>query len=75
MPSGKASESRAFQSPSRYIQGPGEIRNLPKFAAQYGKTALAMMGMCREIFRLPLCEMEESNRERLRKVLADYDLL
>lgn len=43
MPSGKASESRAFQSPSRYIQGPGEIRNLPKFAAQYGKTALAMI--------------------------------
>ena len=39
------------------------------------KTALAMMGKCREILRLPLCEMEESNRERLRKVLADYDLL
>ena len=29
MPSGKAKESRAFQSPSRYIQGPGELRNLP----------------------------------------------
>ena len=39
------------------------------------KTALAMMGRCREIFRLPLCEMEEANRERLREVLAAYDLL
>ena len=39
------------------------------------KTALAMMGRCREIFRLPLCEMEEANRERLREVLSAYDLL
>ncbi len=43
MPSGKASESRAFQAPSRYIQGPGEIKNLPVFAANYGKTALAII--------------------------------
>lgn len=39
------------------------------------KTALAMMGRCREIFRLPLCEMEESNRARLREVLARYGLV
>ena len=39
------------------------------------KTALAMMGKCREIFRLPLCEMEESNRVRLQKVLAQYALV
>lgn len=43
MPSGKASESRAFQAPSRYIQGPGEFKNLPVFAANYGKTALAII--------------------------------
>ena len=43
MPAGKANESRAFQSPSRYVQGPGEIRNLPVFAAKYGKTALAII--------------------------------
>lgn len=43
MPSGKAKESRAFQSPSRYIQGPGELRNLPVFAANYGPTALAII--------------------------------
>lgn len=43
MPSGKAKESRAFGSPSRYIQGPGEIENLPVFAANYGDTALAII--------------------------------
>ena len=43
MPAGKANESRAFQSPSRYVQGPGEIKNLPVFAAKYGKTALAII--------------------------------
>lgn len=39
------------------------------------KTALAMMGKCREIFRLPLCEMEESNRVRLQRVLTQYALV
>lgn len=43
MPAGKAKEARAFGSPSRYIQGPGEIRNLPRFAANYGKTALLII--------------------------------
>ena len=43
MPSGKAKEARAFGSPSRYIQGPGEINNLPEFAANYGNTALAII--------------------------------
>lgn len=43
MPSGKAKESRAFGSPSRYIQGPGELNNLPRFAANYGNTALAII--------------------------------
>lgn len=43
MPSGKAKEARAFGSPSRYIQGPGELRSLPKFAANYGNTALAII--------------------------------
>ena len=38
------------------------------------KTALAMMGFCQERFRLPMCEMEEANRARLRAVLAEYGL-
>ena len=35
------------------------------------KTALAMMGKIKEEFRLPLCEMSETNREKLRKTLKD----
>lgn len=39
------------------------------------KTALSMMGFCQEQFRLPMCEMEEENRARLRAVLAEYGLV
>ena len=39
------------------------------------KTALALMGYCREIFRLPMCEMEPENREKLKGVLAEYHLI
>ncbi len=39
------------------------------------KTALAMMGKIKEEFRLPLCEMSEANKEKLRKTLKDYGLI
>jgi 4-hydroxy-tetrahydrodipicolinate synthase len=39
------------------------------------KTALALMGKIREEFRLPLCEMSEANREKLRKTLKDFGLI
>lgn len=39
------------------------------------KTALSLMGYCQEIFRLPLCEMEPENREKLKTVLTEYKLL
>ena len=39
------------------------------------KTALAMKGMCREVFRLPMCSMEDANREKLRKVLKGMKIL
>lgn len=39
------------------------------------KTALSMMGCCQDILRLPLCEMEEGSRQRLREVLAEYGLV
>ena len=39
------------------------------------KTAMSMMGYCQERFRLPMCEMEEENRARLRAVLAEYGLV
>ena len=39
------------------------------------KTALATMGHCQEIFRLPMCEMEPENREKLKTVLREYGLI
>ncbi len=39
------------------------------------KTALAMMGKIREEFRLPLCEMAEGNRQKLKKTLDEFRLL
>jgi len=39
------------------------------------KEALAMMGMIELDFRLPMCPLLESNREALRKVLAEYNLI
>lgn len=39
------------------------------------KTALALMGYCQESFRLPMCEMEPENREKLKAVLAEYGLI
>ena len=39
------------------------------------KTALAIMGHCQEIFRLPMCEMEPENREKLKGVLKEYGLI
>jgi len=39
------------------------------------KAALAMMGLIKENYRLPLCPMGEANRERLRNVLLDLHLV
>jgi 4-hydroxy-tetrahydrodipicolinate synthase len=39
------------------------------------KTALAMMGRIKEEFRLPLCEMAEGNRQKLKKALDEFGLL
>jgi 4-hydroxy-tetrahydrodipicolinate synthase len=39
------------------------------------KTALAMMGKIHEEFRLPLCEMSPSNKDKLKKVLVDWKLI
>ncbi|TAL23135.1 MAG: 4-hydroxy-tetrahydrodipicolinate synthase [Nitrospirae bacterium] len=39
------------------------------------KTALSMMGKIREEFRLPLCEMSDANKDKLKKVLKDYRLI
>ncbi len=39
------------------------------------KTALAMMGMIKEDVRLPLCEMSQSNREKLKRLLIEHKLI
>ena len=39
------------------------------------KTALAMMGMIKEEFRLPLCRMTKENRAKLKNVLKKYGLI
>ncbi len=38
------------------------------------KTAMAILGMIEEEFRLPLCPMSPANRERLQAALAEYGL-
>ena len=39
------------------------------------KTALAMMGMIEEVFRLPLVKMGDKNREKLSKILKELKLI
>ena len=39
------------------------------------KTALSLTGYCAEEFRLPLCEPDDTTRERLIAVLKNYDLV
>ena len=39
------------------------------------KTACAMMGMCSDEMRLPLCEMEDKNKERLANALRKHGLI
>jgi 4-hydroxy-tetrahydrodipicolinate synthase len=39
------------------------------------KTSLAIMGLCKPIFRSPLCSLENHNQEKLVNILESYDLL
>lgn len=39
------------------------------------KTALALMGKIKEVFRLPLVSMEAGNREKLKEVLKNHKLI
>ena len=39
------------------------------------KAALAMKGMIAESYRLPICEMQAENKEKLRKILEDLKVL
>ncbi|QHI70856.1 4-hydroxy-tetrahydrodipicolinate synthase [Tichowtungia aerotolerans] len=57
-------------------------RYLPLFDAMFVdtnpipvKAALAMMGKTKEVYRLPLCSMEDALKEELKKVMTDLELL
>lgn len=39
------------------------------------KTALALMGKIKEVFRLPLVKMDEKNKEKLKEVLLSHKLI
>lgn len=39
------------------------------------KAALAMKGIIQEAYRLPLCKMQDANKEKLKKVLQDLKLI
>jgi 4-hydroxy-tetrahydrodipicolinate synthase len=39
------------------------------------KTAASMLGICSSEIRLPMCEMKESNKLKLKKILKDFKLL
>lgn len=39
------------------------------------KTAMAAMGYCTEEMRLPLCEMEEANKEKLLSIMKELSLI
>lgn len=39
------------------------------------KTAMGLMGLCQPNLRLPMCEMEEDNLAKLKKVLKQYKLI
>ncbi len=39
------------------------------------KEAMAMLGLCRAEWRLPLCPMSDANRDRLRKILLNAGVL
>src|SRR3989338_9323267 len=39
------------------------------------KAALAMKGMIKESYRLPMCEMKPENKEKLRQILKDLKIV
>lgn len=39
------------------------------------KTALSMMSLCQEEFRLPLCKISDTNRSKLKTILSEFNLI
>ena len=68
---GKASESAKLQLELLKLANTlfCEVNPIPV------KTAMSLMGYCTEEMRLPLCEMDEANKEKLVSVLKEYRLI
>ena len=39
------------------------------------KTAMALMGLCNGALRLPMCDMEDANLDKLKEALKKYGLI
>ena len=39
------------------------------------KKAMALLGKCKEVYRAPLCEMEDAHAELLEKEMKNYGIL
>lgn len=55
---------------------------IPLFEAEFIETnpipikcALALKGMCKEVYRLPMCELRPENKEKLKKVLKEMKII
>ncbi|MCL5022064.1 MAG: 4-hydroxy-tetrahydrodipicolinate synthase [Nitrospirae bacterium] len=68
---GKYEESRALHYKLEPLNQAMFIETNPIPA----KTALALMGKIREEFRLPLCEMSDANKEKLKKTMKGFGLI
>jgi 4-hydroxy-tetrahydrodipicolinate synthase len=68
---GKADEALRLHYKLEPLHGPMFIETNPIPV----KTSLALMGKVAEEFRLPLCPMADTNKEKLKKALKDYGLI
>jgi 4-hydroxy-tetrahydrodipicolinate synthase len=66
---GKVDEALRLHYKLEPLHGPMFIDPIPV------KTSLALMGKIAEEFRLPLCPMADTNKEKLKKALKDYGLI
>lgn len=62
--------STIFLSPSRYVQGPGEMNNIGTYAEKYGKKALCLIS--NGGYRRQGSQIEESFAKTSSEVLFDY---
>ncbi len=59
-----------LNSPSRYVQGPGELKKLGEYAANYGKKALALI--TKNGYKRSGADVEEGFKESGTQIVFDY---